>query len=307
MINFGNKKIAVYSMQKKEIQLEKLSLDDNSRIFEDIIIEGSEQDLLGSERMPRIIDAAGVCICMEGEAEIAVESKKYLIKKGDMCVVFPEDILHVRKKSKDFKGLIFVLTPNFLYSINIPASTQIYLFMKEHRCISLSDKEREDLIKMYEDMKTYDARLDHPYRREISQHLVTAIVYEIISLYKKGEPFNQQSYSRKDQIYFDFMELVNTNFKKERGIEFYADKLCISSRHLTSICKELGGQTAKKCIDEQIIINIEMLLSTTTLTIAQISDEFNFPNASFFTKYFKEHTGITPKEYRNGDKAKRNF
>jgi transcriptional regulator GlxA family with amidase domain len=99
------------------------------------------------------------------------------------------------------------------------------------------------------------------------------------------------------------MKLVRSNYKTERGIEFYADKLCVSSRHLSSICKELDGQTAKKCIDRQIIIHAQMLLNTTTLTIAQIADEFNFPNASFFTKFFKEHIGMTPKEYRNAGKV----
>jgi YesN/AraC family two-component response regulator len=156
---------------------------------------------------------------------------------------------------------------------------------------------------MYEDMKSYDARLDQPCRREITQYLIIAIVYEIIGLYKKGEPLNQQPYSRKDQLFFDFMDLVSKHYKQERGIEFYADKLCVSSRHLSSICKELDGYTAKKCIDEQIIINTKTLLNTTTLTVAQIADEFNFPNASFFTKFFKEHTGMTPKAYRGTGKV----
>ncbi|MDR1501564.1 MAG: helix-turn-helix domain-containing protein [Prevotella sp.] len=72
---------------------------------------------------------------------------------------------------------------------------------------------------------------------------------------------------------------------------------------MSSVCKELDGQTAKKCIDEQIIINAQIVLNTTTLTVAQIADEFNFPNASFFTKFFKENVGITPKEYRNTDRV----
>ena len=291
------------SKETKNIKLDTLSFEDQNIFFEDFVIEGSDNDLLGSERMPRIVKAVGICICLKGEGEFNADSKKYNIKEGDICVVFPDDILHIRKKSKDFKGYIIALTPSFLYNINILSSTQIYLFMKKNRCISLSDKEREDLIKMYEDMKSYDARLDQPCRREITQYLIIAIVYEIIGLYKKGEPLNQQPYSRKDQIFFNFMELVSLNCKKERGIEFYADKLCISSRHLSSICKELYGQTAKKCIDEQIIIYVQALLNTTTLTVAQIADEYNFPNASFFTKFFKEHTGITPKEYRNADKV----
>lgn len=290
-------------MCPKELQLEKLSFESNSQFFEDFIIEGSEIDLLGSERFPRVVEAAGVCICVRGDAEIAVESRKYHIKEGDMFVVLPKDILHVRKKSYDFKGHIMALTSDFLYSINIHSVTPIFLFIKEHRCTALSDKEREDLMKMYNDMKTYDARLDQPCRREVSQHLVTAIVYEIIGIYKKGEPLNQQPYSRKDQLFFDFMKLAGDHYKQERGIEFYADKLCISSRHLSSICKELSGHTAKKCINEQIITHAQVLLSNTTLTIAQIADDFNFPNASFFTKFFKQQTGLTPKEFRKADKV----
>jgi len=292
------------NIQLQEIQLEKLSFNEDGHFFEDFLIEGSNKDLLGSERYPRIVEAAGACICLKGEAEIAVESKKYHIKEGDMCVVFPEDTLHVRKKSENFKGYIIVAAPDFIYNFNIPSATQIYLYIKEHRCISLSDRERDDLIKMYEDMKAYDTRSDSLYQKEISQHLFTAILYEIVGLYQKGEPLIQQSYSRKDQLYFDFMKLVRSNYKTERGIEFYANKLCVSSRHLSSICKELDGQTAKKCIDRQIIIYAQMLLNTTTLTIAQIADEFNFPNASFFTKFFKEHNGMTPKEYRNAGKVR---
>ncbi len=289
--------------QAKGIHLEALSFEDNDRFFDDFLLEGSDEDLLGAERLPRIAQATGVCVCLKGEAEVNIAAKKYHIQEGDMCQVFPDDIVHVRKKSEDFKGYIIALAADFLYGINIPSSTQVYLDIKENRCISLSDKERGDLIKMYEDMKAYDARLDHPCRKEISQYLAAALVYEIIGLYKKGEPLDHQAYSRKDQIFFDFMELVSRHYKKERGIEFYADKLCISSRHLSAVCKELDGQTAKKCIDEQIILHVQMLLNTTTLTIAQIADEFDFPNASFFTKFFKEHTGMTPKEYRNMNKV----
>lgn len=95
------------------------------------------------------------------------------------------------------------------------------------------------------------------------------------------------------------MELVAKNHRKQRNIEYYANELCISSRHLSSICKEITGKTAKDCLNEYIIINIQTILATTEMTILQISEEFNFPNASFFTKFFKTQTGITPKEYRN--------
>ncbi|WP_163265342.1 AraC family transcriptional regulator [Dysgonomonas sp. 216] len=152
-------------------------------------------------------------------------------------------------------------------------------------------------------MKEYDLKEEHPCKDDISKHLASAVVYVIIGIYKKGEPLNQQPYSRKNKLYFEFMELIAKNYRKQRGIEFYANKLCISSRHLSSICKDITGITAKDRIDEHIIANIRILLVTTDLTISQISDELNFPNSSFFVKFFKKQTGMTPKEYRNVNKT----
>ncbi|MDL2244185.1 helix-turn-helix domain-containing protein [Parabacteroides sp. OttesenSCG-928-J18] len=67
----------------------------------------------------------------------------------------------------------------------------------------------------------------------------------------------------------------------------------------TSICKEVSGITSKGCIDHHIISHARLLLVSTDKTILQISDELNFPNSSFFSKYFKKHVGMTPKVYRD--------
>ena len=65
---------------------------------------------------------------------------------------------------------------------------------------------------------------------------------------------------------------------------------------ISTVCKEIADQTAKRCIDEQVNISIQTALVSTTFSIAEISDNFNFSNASFFTKYYKEHTGIASKQ-----------
>lgn len=283
--------------------LERLSFVEDDILFGSFMLRGSENDMLGLEQFPRVVDAAGLCICLEGECEGVIGVQSYRIQKGDMCVAFPNDILHIRAKSRDFKGYTIACTPEFLNSMNISAETATYFYIKNNPCISLKEKEQKDLIKMCDFLKEHDSREDHPCREEISRNLGNAIIYEVIGIYRKKEPLPQQPYSRKKKLYFEFIELLAKNYREQRDVEFYAGKLCITSRYLSAVCKEITGLTAKECINQHIIINARILLASTDMTVLQISDELNFANPSFFTQYFKKRTGITPKKYRNKDKT----
>ena len=272
--------------------------EDNNIFFCSFILQGYEKNILGIEYIPRIINAAGLCICLEGEGEVVIEAQSYRVKKGDMCVVLPNNILHITKKSPDFKGYTIACTLEFLISVNVRLNTSVYLHIKENPCISLKEEEQKGLIKMCDLLKEHYDREDHPCREEVSRYLASAIIYEVIGIYKKGEPLKQQSYTRKNKLYLEFMQLVAKNFNNQRSIEFYSGKLCITSRYLSAVCKEISGMTAAECITQYVMINARILLSTTDMSILQISEELNFANASFFSQYFKKHEGITPKAYR---------
>lgn len=293
-----------YNPSKKNT-FERLSfVEDDNIFFGSFVLKGSENDMLGVEQFPRIVDAAGLCICLEGDGEIVIGAQGYHMQKGDMCVILPNDMLYIKRKSPNFKGYTLACTPDFLINseIPIPSRTPIYLFIKDNPCISLKEKEQKDLIKMCEFLKEHDAREDHPCREDISRALGNAIIYEVIGIYRKKEPLPQQPFTRKHTLYFEFIQLAAKNYRQQRDVEFYAGELCITSRYLSAICKEITGLTAKECINQHIIINARILLSTTDMTILQISDELNFATPSFFTQYFKKRMGVTPKRYRNVNK-----
>jgi AraC-like DNA-binding protein len=280
----------------------RLSFNKEGNIyFESFVLKGSEKDMLGVEQFPRVVDAAGLCICLEGKGEVGIGAQSYQMKKGDMSVILPNDILFINKISPDFKGYTLACTPDFLSNaeIPIPSRTPIYLFIKDNPCVSLEKNEQDNLVKLCEFLDEYDSRKDHPCREEISRNLGYAIIYEVIGIYKKKQPLRQQPYSRKQALYFEFAQLITKHYKEQKDIEFYAEQLCITSRYLSVVCKEISGTTAKECIDLHIMVNARILLTTTTMTILQISDELNFANPSFFTQYFKKRTGVTPKKYRN--------
>ncbi|MDE6341113.1 MAG: helix-turn-helix domain-containing protein [Muribaculaceae bacterium] len=96
-----------------------------------------------------------------------------------------------------------------------------------------------------------------------------------------------------------FIKLVKERFRTERFLEFYAEQLGVTPKHLSRTVKSQTGYTAASWIERFLILEAKILLKSTNLTVQQISDSLNFPTQSFFGKYFKKNVGISPKIYRN--------
>ncbi|MDF9830347.1 helix-turn-helix transcriptional regulator [Parabacteroides sp. PF5-6] len=284
--------------KKGQSEIEPLTIIEKEDVFFFTFKGYEDDDILGLKTMPRLINAAGICLCLQGELDLVINAQVYHLVAGDLCVVTPHTILQVSRFSDDFQGYTVAFNKEFFNSVNIPSSTSIYLNVKETPCVSLNEEEQKELLGLCENLKERDRRVDHPFRVEISELLMLALIYEIIAIYQRKKPISHQPYSRKHRLFLEFQKLIALHYKEERTLEFYADKLCITSRYLSSVSKEITGVTAADCITRVIILNARVLLTTTEMTISQIADELNFPNPSFFSKYFRKNTGITPKAYR---------
>ena len=96
-----------------------------------------------------------------------------------------------------------------------------------------------------------------------------------------------------------FIRLVQEHFRTERFLDFYATKLDITPKHLSRTIKQQTGTSAVDWINRFVILEAKVMLRSSNLNIQQIAEELNFPSQSFFGKYFKKATGISPKDYRN--------
>ena len=117
-----------------------------------------------------------------------------------------------------------------------------------------------------------------------------------LRFYFHSEANNPKTHN--EQLVESFLALVKQYFYKERMLKFYADKLCLTSKHIAKVIKDTTGKAANEWIDDHVILEAKALLKSTDMTIQQVSDILCFDNPSFFTKYFKRHMGMTPKEYR---------
>jgi len=286
------------STKNTQSGIEAISFEEESLLFDCFFIEGDEADMLGLGSVPKLIDAAGLCVCLEGEAEVTLDGRSYSIQKNDLIVIFPHTVIQVYRKSKDFNGYVLGGATQFLHNINIPSATTYYLYIRENPCISLDEEERVTILSLCEIMRLKREREKHMFRQEISEELLLVLCYEIINIYQKRKPIARQHYSRKNTLFFQFQQLLATHYKTHRDVDFYADNLCITSRYLSALSKDITGLTAADCITRVIVLNARLLLTSTDLTIQQVSENLNFPNPSFFSRYFKKKTGMTPKEFR---------
>ena len=131
--------------------------------------------------------------------------------------------------------------------------------------------------------------------------LQTALLSELRLIYnKENAERKRHPVSRQEDIFHRFTILVNEHAAREHAIAFYADRLCLTPNHLGAVIREVSGQTVMQWIHRHIIQQAKLQLKYSDLPVWQIAESLNFPNPSFFSKFFKRETGMTPAEYRNG-------
>ncbi|MBO7523608.1 MAG: AraC family transcriptional regulator, partial [Bacteroidales bacterium] len=118
--------------------------------------------------------------------------------------------------------------------------------------------------------------------------------------YEVSKNMTDESYpqSKDDRYLYDFIKLLSAHCKTERSVGFYAKKLCITPKYLSSRLRMVSGMSAKEWIDNYLILEIKNLLKYSNMDVKEIAFALHFPNQSFFTQYFKRHTGMLPTEYR---------
>ena len=187
---------------------------------------------------------------------------------------------------------------DFLSDKSMKTNIQLFLHVKDNPKINLDEEESEMLFSFIEFIRSKLIRTDHIYRREIVQSLFMGFCYEVSAIFRRTLVTTSQQLNRNEILFKELMQLIVTHYKTERSVGFYAGKLCLTDKYLTRIIREVSGKTISEWIKTTLIFDAKSQLKYTRKTIQEISNDLNFPNPSFFGKFFKQHTGMTPKAYR---------
>lgn len=145
-----------------------------------------------------------------------------------------------------------------------------------------------------------EAKPEHySYRGESIRALLLSSILGLCGCLKMilSDKDTQEKYPSK-ALFRQFFNLLNSTHSKVHTVEYYAEQLCVSPKHLSTVCKRNSGKTAYAWIREHLLEEIRYYLKQTDMPMKQIADELGFANPSFFGKYVKEHFGMTPLRFR---------
>lgn len=246
---------------------------------------------------PCRINAVTFALCTRGSITISSNLKQYRMEEGCVMINSPENILHVIDKSDDFSARIMMFDPDFIRDIKIELKTVIPI----HKYIIDNANNLKITAAEYDLLQKYFVLIGdtiNSYKPEIIHDLLAAFFRTISEIYSRRLSEVPSPRTRQEDYFLRFMNLLAEHHKQERSVSFYADELHITPKYLSSVIKEVTGKSAATWIDEYVIQEAKILLKFSNKSIQEITYHLNFSTQSFFGKYFKRHTGISPSEYR---------
>ena len=188
-------------------------------------------------------------------------------------------------------------------SLDVKPMAQKLLALKYEQCMQLEPeafKETECLIDSIADEIRNNE--EDALSNDILRCLISALFFKVGRAVDKntGETkmLDQEAFSKNAGSFKEFMLLLGANYKKERSVGFYAEQMHLSPKYFTTLIKKASGQTAADWINHYVILEAKNLLKYSTMNVQEIAYSLNFPNQSFFGKYSKHHTGMTPSQYK---------
>lgn len=281
-------------------QLKKL-LDDKNPVIGDDFIMADGTFHSSFFQFPCRIDAMVGFLCTGGSMRMHINLDTYEISSGMIIVNTPNNIIQV-DEMRDFSAIVIVVSENFIRGMNINLSNVLPMHMatQERSCCMLTQQDIINFTQMSNILGNLVLQPESRYRLDAIRGIVSAMTYQLCDIFARDmntEKINRFK-TRQRAMYEQFMILLNQYHCQEHSVGFYAEHICVSPKYLSSVIKQTSGRTAAEWIDEYIILEAKNLLRYSTMNIQEIAYHLNFSTQSFFGKYFKHLTGMTPGKYR---------
>ncbi len=255
---------------------------------------------------PCRIDAMVFWLCIDGNSVLTCNMKEYEVKQGSFAIFPPNSIVEMRPHNKrPYGGYVMVVDPNYLGEIDLDQRKILGMMTgadRERNILNLTEEEQRQVVNLYElAYSTIGAKSTAPFHEDIIRTLLRLFIYQVcdfVAVHHELESVAPSSSSRSEEYFRRFIKELSEHYLERQPVTFYADRLCISSRYLTTIVRRVSGLSVTDWMNRYVITEAKYLLKYSDMSIQEVAYKLNFPNQSFFGKYFKQHLGISPSAYR---------
>ncbi len=249
----------------------------------------------------------GFALCSDGCADVVINEQNFRLTRGGVFVVTPLVQIYSIVPSADFRTISFISDLKVFYPIfKLIADTGIPLKVREFPCWQLSEDEISYVALQYARICQKQRRLAEDVsadERTLLAHQIHLIrhetMLEVVGNHIRNHPAQVDGIGNQEIVAYRFILALHESYSVERSVSWYASQANLSPGHFSTLVKAATGRTPSEWIATVTTTYAKLLLEQRDKSIKQIAEELNFPEQFTFRKYFKQHVGISPKEFRN--------
>lgn len=249
-----------------------------------------------------VLHCGMLMICREGGAVLRVNFKEWQLFKGAVITLFPNDVVLMVERSADFRVEMLTYNASLLREASLQLEQTVYSSLREDRCRGDSPVVSAIIDNMFALLRVYFSQAECTCVPQLVLLQLKAFFvgfHEYLCRNPHLRPEEPGS-RRVRELFNEFMMLMEHHYKESRDVNFYASLMNITPRYLTTVVRSVSQRTPKSIIDQYATLQLKMQLRMSRQSIKEIAWEYHFTDASFFTRYFKKHTGMTPQQLREG-------
>lgn len=239
-------------------------------------------------------------LCHSGKGQFEMNGKKYDISADDIVILLPSLEFSDLLLSVDFQGIFFLMSHEIATKNNPSQSWGIkgVLFSRENPVVKLSKTEKESCEHFLQELSAINNDAKHLFQKEILEHQLQIFILNMWHIFAQKMEERLHFEGRNIPIFERFLYLLEMYCMEHREVNFYSDKLCISNKYLSEVCKKSSGKTASEWIQTFTTQRLVLLLKNPHLSLTEIADALHFSSLSFFSRYVRKVLGVSPNEFR---------
>jgi len=245
---------------------------------------------------PFMMDEIRVLVLQKGYVDVRINMIEHRVDAGSVVFVGRYVVTEITEVGDDIQAFVLSMSDELLRLASWNAIPKAFDGRLQNFVLPLTSQEMDYLDKLH--LIIYNSLKEQASSSQVVLQLVGAIMTHISYLWEKSEITQETAKSREQLLFTEFIRLVGQYAAERHGLDFYASHLCVTPRYMSTIVSNVSGRSAKHWIDEAMVNAIKVQLRYSDKQVAEIAYDMNFPNPSFFCKYFRRLTGMTPMDYR---------
>lgn len=237
---------------------------------------------------------------VRGEMKLIINMEEVTVSAYQTLTITPDSVFQKLSVSDDIKFFCFTMSPDLHDDLlsNVGITAGLPDLYARYYVVQGNMRSVQQALQVYNIIKKELLEPDYPTKKLVIERYCEVLFLKNVYMFRGERPKLPTAVTRKEQIYREFLRLLEKHFREERSISFYAGQLFLTPKYLSTVIKEVSGKHGSQWIDEYVVLEAKALLRQGRYSVKQIADMLNFPSQSMFGRFFKKMTGMSPKKYK---------